>query len=170
MGVALQDWLLNTNTRARACADSKVCQKLISAHMSQARRQASFGRWVFRISEHASVCVCACLPVCVRQVHGPTLLPTGITSALPSLPQSLHPSRCPTGSEPRSETSLRVTHTGTECRRRGRGSIQLHPVQRAAVLATWTPAPLTWMHCHIPTRCTLHTHWHSAHSAPATSL
>lgn len=86
---------------------------------------------------------------CVREAQGPTLLPTDITSALPSLPLSLHPSRCPTGSEPRSETSLRVAHTGTGCRRRNHpaapssessrfGSVEPRPTHMDALSHTHT--------------------------------
>lgn len=160
MGVALQDWLLNTNTRARARAGSKVCQKLISAHMSQARRRASFGRWVFLISERACQCV--------REAQGDRL------SCQQTSPPPCPPSHCPSIAPAARQAASHVLKPHCVWHTRGLsvegGTIQPHPVQRAAVLAAWTPAPLAWTHCHTPTRCTLHTHWHSAHSAPATSL
>lgn len=158
MGVALQDWVLNINTCTQACADSKVCQKLISAHMSQARRRASFGGCVFLISERASVCVCACVPV------PGTDSPANRDHLCPAFLH--HPYRCPTGGEPGSEISLLVTHAGTESRRR---TIGPHPVSKAAALPAWAP--------HWLRRCATHPHnvhrtyampahtWHYTHQA-----
>lgn len=98
---------------------------------------------------------------CVREAQGPTLLPTDITSALPSLPLSLHPSRCPTGSEPRSETSLRVAHTGTGCRRRNHPAA---PSSESSRFGSVDPRPT-----HMDALSHTHT-LHTAHTLTLRSL